>query len=143
MFSIKGVYKDNRIQLDETLKITRRTPVIITVLEDDDSNPITADSFKSDFPETLDLMDDNFDEEPDELSEEDYVKIRKHKRYRAKGHISLVDEETEAENDYPLYDYSAGGLSFIADKPFDVGKTLTAAIKDPIEPDTSVLDFEF
>ena len=41
------------------------------------------------------------------------------------------------------FDYSAGGLSFISNRSFDVGVSLTASIKDPIEQDTSVLDFEF
>ena len=80
-------------------------------------------------------------DEDDELSEEYYSKIRKHKRYIANGNISLIEDEEETI--YPLFDYSAGGLSFISDKEFDVGVSLTASIKDPIEQDMSVLDFEF
>ncbi len=80
-------------------------------------------------------------DEDDELSEEYYSKIRKHKRYIANGNISLVDGD--AEIIYPLFDYSAGGLSFISNTEFDVGISLTASIKDPIEQDMSVLDFEF
>ena len=77
----------------------------------------------------------------EEFSEEDYAKIRKHKRYDAKGNISVI--ESDEEQVFPLYDYSAGGLSFLSDTPFKVGRSLTASIKDPIEQDTSVLDFEF
>lgn len=80
-------------------------------------------------------------DDDDELSEEYYSKIRKHKRYIANGNISLIEDDQETV--YPLFDYSAGGLSFISDKEFDVGISLTASIKDPIEQDMSVLDFEF
>jgi len=81
------------------------------------------------------------DDDDDELSEEYYSKIRKHKRFVANGNISLTEGETETI--YPLFDYSAGGLSFVSDTEFDVGISLTASIKDPIEQDMSVLDFEF
>jgi len=149
MFSIKGIYKDNKIKLVEPLNISNKSNVIITFLEDDHIEP--PDVTVGDFPETEVLLDDeDFDlntddtdllSDDDELSEEDYTKIRKHKRFKAKGNISLVDNEEEQI--YPLFDYSAGGLSFISDRPFEVGRSLTASIKDPIEQDTSVLDFEF
>lgn len=148
MFSIKGSFRDNKIKLSEPLKIGKKTNVIITFLDDDASTP--GDFTVDDFPETEVLLDDDEygiqDSDSDflseeELSEEDYAKIRKHKRYKAKGNISLVDNEEEQI--YPLFDYSAGGLSFISDRPFEVGRSLTASIKDPIERDTSVLDFEF
>ena len=80
-------------------------------------------------------------DDDDELSEEYYSKIRKHKRYIANGNISLIDGDSEII--YPLFDYSAGGLSFVSNTEFDVGVSLTASIKDPIEQDMSVLDFEF
>lgn len=98
-----------------------------------------------DLEEMEDLAADDLEvlppDDDDELSEEYYSKIRKHKRYIANGNISLVEGENEII--YPLFDYSAGGLSFISDTEFDVGISLTASIKDPIEQDMSVLDFEF
>ena len=168
MFSIKGIYKNSKIKLAEPLNVSNKANVIITFLEEDHFG--APEVPVGDFPETQVLLDEeelNLDEElsldedelsldedelsldgddtdllsDDEFSENDYTKIRKHKRYQAKGNISLVDNEEEQI--YPLYDYSAGGLSFISDKPFDVGRSLTASIKDPIEQDTSVLDFEF
>jgi hypothetical protein len=173
MFSIKGIYKDSKIKLAEPLNISNKANVIITFLEEDhfeapevpvgdfpetqvllDDDELSLDSDDDDLlsdndddllsKEDDDLLsedDNDLLSEDDEFSENDYTKIRKHKRYQAKGSISLVDNEEEQI--YPLYDYSAGGLSFISDKPFEVGRSLTASIKDPIEQDTSVLDFEF
>lgn len=89
----------------------------------------------------LEMLPVDEDDEDDELSEEYYSKIRKHKRYIANGNISLIEGETEII--YPLFDYSAGGLSFVSNTEFEVGISLTASIKDPIEQDMSVLDFEF
>lgn len=153
MFSIKGIFKNNTIHLIEPLNIRKKTNVIITFLEDEGEieeesfiefeDPEFDDDDDNSFEEMIDSEPDDLDSSPydDELSEDYYSKIRKHKRYLAKGNISLIEGDQEIT--YPLYDYSAGGLSFIADKVFDVGKSLTASIKDPIEQDTSVLDFEF
>ncbi|MCP4754623.1 MAG: PilZ domain-containing protein [Proteobacteria bacterium] len=159
MFSIKGIYKNKTIHLLEPLKIKKRTNVIITFMNEDMDNAdleMDDDSSLDDYSEPMDL-EESFDEIPDiedeasmdddespvdeEFSEEYYSKIRKHKRYIANGNISLVEDDMETI--FPLFDYSAGGLSFISDKEFDVGIKLTASIKDPIEQDMSVLDFEF
>ena len=154
MFSIKGVFKDNKIVLSESLKIDKKTPVIITFLDPEKSTARSRiPDFEEDFASEKNLTDsDDFTadtmlegEDAEELTEQDYTRVRKHKRYPAKGNISLIGldgDETE-EKSYALYDYSAGGLSFISDQPLKVGRTLTASIKDPIEQDTSVLDFEF
>ncbi len=116
----------------------------------DSMSPDELDEFEGigdmeDMADMADLDADDLEvmspEDDDELSEEYYSKIRKHKRYIANGNISLI--EGEAEIIYPLFDYSAGGLSFVSDTEFDVGISLTASIKDPIEQDMSVLDFEF
>ena len=152
MFSIKGIFIDNKIKLSEPLKVKQRTNVIVTFLDEDNFHQDNS-SAVDDFPETDILFDDDDrdleDPESDLLGEgdglkEDYTKIRKHKRYTAKGNISLI--EGGKERLFPLFDYSAGGLSFISkekDDIFQEGRLLTASIKDPIEQDTSVLDFEF
>lgn len=150
MFSIKGVFKNNKLHLIEPLNIKRKTNVIITVLEDDGySEQSVSQGTSADFDEideysddlTLDEIDTDQPSDDEEFSEEYYAKIRKHKRYIANGNISLIDGDNEVV--YPLFDYSAGGLSFISNRSFEVGVSLTASIKDPIEQDTSVLDFEF
>lgn len=150
MFSIKGIFKNNKLHLIEPLNIKKKTNVIITILDDDpftesvdeEVDMLTIEE-TDDFAEDLQLesVDDDGDLEGEEFSEEYYAKIRKHKRYIANGNISLIDGDNEVI--YPLFDYSAGGLSFISNRSFDVGVSLTASIKDPIEQDTSVLDFEF
>lgn len=150
MFSIKGIYKNKTIHLIEPLHIKKQTNVIITFMDTeegaDDSSYEEDEEFMEDsstFEDTLTTEEEDEEETStgDELSEEYYSKIRKHKRYIANGNISLIEDDKETT--YPLFDYSAGGLSFISDKIFDIHVSLTASIKDPIEQDTSVLDFEF
>ncbi|MCG8337096.1 MAG: PilZ domain-containing protein [Proteobacteria bacterium] len=150
MFSIKGIFKNNKLHLIEPLNIKRKANVIITILDDEelsDQGTSLGDTVSIEDAEgiadDLPLGDIDTDQplEDEEFSEEYYAKIRKHKRYIANGNISLIDGEKEVV--YPLFDYSAGGLSFISNRAFEVGVSLTASIKDPIEQDTSVLDFEF
>ncbi len=148
MFSIKGIFKNNKLHLIEPLNIKNKANVIITILDDEeyaDGDLQDAVSIEETDNSDDDLMEDIIsDDQPlneEGFSEEYYAKIRKHKRYIANGNISLIDGDREVI--YPLFDYSAGGLSFISNRAFDVGVSLTASIKDPIEQDTSVLDFEF
>ncbi|MBU2512175.1 PilZ domain-containing protein [bacterium] len=150
MFSIKGIFKNNKLHLVEPLNIKKKTNVIITILDDEPYSESMSDEVEAlTIEETDDFSDDyqiedidsDGESESDEFSEEYYAKIRKHKRYIANGSISLIDGDKEVV--YPLFDYSAGGLSFISNRSFEVGVSLTASIKDPIEQDTSVLDFEF
>ena len=150
MFSIKGIFKNNKLHLIEPLNIKRKTNVIITILDDEEISGKGASSASAvdiedmdDYADDLTIDDIDTDQplDDEEFSEEYYAKIRKHKRYIANGNIALIDGDKEVV--YPLFDYSAGGLSFISNRPFEVGVSLTASIKDPIEQDTSVLDFEF
>ncbi|PCI22981.1 MAG: hypothetical protein COB67_13105 [SAR324 cluster bacterium] len=127
MFSIKGVYKGKKFHLEEPLNIEKRANVIITFLDVEAPIPVNQEI-------SLDVSEEDH-------SEEYYEKLRKHKRYPAKGNISLIIEKREVI--YPLRDYSAGGLSFLSDQTFEVKCPLTASLKDPIEKDVSVLDFEF
>ncbi len=150
MFSIKGIFKNNKLHLVEPLNIRKKANVIITILDDEPYSESVSEEVEAltidetdDFSDDLEIeevdSDDGFDS--DEFSEEYYAKIRKHKRYIANGNISLIDGDKEVV--FPLFDYSAGGLSFISNRSFDIGVSLTASIKDPIEQDMSVLDFEF
>jgi hypothetical protein len=122
MFSIKGKFKDNKLFLGEPLNIQAESDVILTFLDADDNAQ----------PSFLQVEEEN---------EQYYEKLRKHKRYPAQGSISLTVDDEEVV--YKLRDYSAGGLSFTADRIFLPGTIVTASIKDPIEKEVSILDFEF
>lgn len=118
MFSIKGVYEKGSIRLLEPMEIEEETEVIITFLDEDpdsdedpSSDPLTLPSYV----------------EKEGAGEEYYKKIRKHKRFKAKGKINLLQNEEEIS--YPLNDYSAGGLSFISDQVFDINQQITATLK--------------
>ena len=126
MFSIKGIYKDDKFHLNEPLHFKENANVIITILDEQqaDSDGLLEEAFA------------------DDESDDDFSAMRKHKRFMAKGNIALIDGDDET--DFKLYDYSAGGLSFLSDDPiFERGQALTASIKDPVDRDMSILDFDF
>ncbi len=136
MKSIRGTYENGTIKLLDATELKNKSNVIITFL--DDSIPF------SDAEETVDaesaaIMEPEDIEEAEQKGEEFYEKLRKHKRYKARGNITIVLDE---EFTYPLIDYSAGGLSFLADQTFDAGFVLTAALKYNASGEVLVMEFE-
>lgn len=148
MFSIKGIYKDKKLHLKEPLNIEKRANVIITFLDKEQGDSSIATDLEEGDEQEIEALQMNETEYDSEYTEDDeyedeeyYEKLRKHKRYKAHGTISLILDDKEVI--FSLRDYSAGGLSFISDRTFDVKRILTASLKDPIDKDVSVLDFEF
>ncbi|MCG8335548.1 MAG: PilZ domain-containing protein [Proteobacteria bacterium] len=136
MKSIRGTYENGTIKLLDPVDLENETNVVITFLDDEfPFSTIPAapqpSSNKQDSEAVLDK---------DEQSEEYYEKLRKHKRYKAKGNITIVQDGEESI--YPLNDYSAGGLSFLADKVFDIGTNINAALKYNASGEILVMDFE-
>ena len=134
MLSIRATYENGRLKLLDPVNIKEDTDVIVTFLDDD---------FQISMDSSLSTGDDSTISEAslnEDQPEEYYTKLRAHKRFPAKGDITLV--ETGEEVTYPLNDYSAGGLSFIADKVFVTDQDITAHIKYQIDEDTMVMDFE-
>ena len=136
MKSIRGTYENGTIKLLDPVDLENETNVVITFLDDEfPFSTIPAapqpSSNKQDYEAVLDK---------DEQSEEYYEKLRKHKRYKAKGNITIVQDGEESI--YPLNDYSAGGLSFLADKVFDIGTNINAALKYNASGEILVMDFE-
>lgn len=127
MFSIKGTFIDGKIHLDEPLHFNGTADIVVTQLE---------------APVTDRVVTATFDIENDPVLNEDaYRDMRTQERHMAKGNISLVDNHVEFV--FPLFDYSSGGLSFLSKTSFETGRLLTAAIKDPVDPSQTLLDFEF
>lgn len=125
MFSIKATYKDGRFQLEEPLHFDGQAKVILTLLKAEAMGPVG-----------------HFSEgNQEELTEEQKKALRRHERHRARGTITINEEGVEEA--FELFDYSKGGLSFISKRPFDKGRLLTAHLKDPMDPESSVLEFEF
>lgn len=130
MYTIKGVYEDGKIKLSEPIDVEKDTNVIITFLDED-------------FPETEVNLDDEItalDDDNDEIAEDDYEGMRAHKRYPAKGDIVLSSDGEELV--FPLNDYSAGGLSFLSDRVFEVSSDITATLKYSIGDEELLMDFE-
>ena len=134
MFSIKGIYENGSIKLLEPLKIESDSTVIVTFLDDD--FPLPDDVEVEDVP----LDTDSATLLKDDKSDEYYAKQRQHKRYQARGNITIVDSGEETI--YPLNDYSAGGLSFFADKLFDVSRQITASLKYDASGEMLAMDFD-
>ena len=115
MLSVKAIYEAGRIQLLEPVNIKEST-VILTFLDQDTSfvHDEDADAF--------------------------YQKLRKHARFKAKGDIVILMDGEEAL--YPLFDYSGGGLSFLAEVPFDTGKDVTAILRYEAAGELLTMDFK-
>jgi len=121
MFSIRAKYKEGQFHLDEP--VFQKTPakVIITLIEP--------------------TLEPEPGEASGELTEEQKQALRKYERFAAKGKI--VISQDNIEETMQLHDYSSGGLSFLSVTPFEKGLLLKAALKDPLDLQNSVLDFEF
>src|SRR3989339_1586602 len=107
MLSVKAIYEDGKILLTEPIELADNTEVILTFLDGDypahkaEAAPAAAGSGSQ-----SEVKDDAY-----------YERMRAHKRFQAKGNISIVQGRGEVE--FPLNDYSAGGLSFFSDRLFN------------------------
>ncbi len=134
MLSIKATYENGKIKLLESVDIKEDANVIITFLDED---------FQLSSDQDLDIEEISTPSaigEEEDQSEEHYEKLRAHKRFPAKGDITLV--ETGEEVTFPLNDYSSGGLSFIADRIYEIAQDITAHIKYKIDEEFMLMDFE-
>ncbi len=133
MISVKGTYENGTIKLLEPIKIEGDANVVITFLDDDFPLPESPSGIGS-----VDSLSQEMADEPD--SDEFYEKLRKHKRFKARGNITIVKENEEFT--FPLNDYSAGGLSFFSDVAFDIEERITAALKYDASGEVLVMNFE-
>lgn len=125
MFSIKGIYSQGRIHLQEPLYYQEDCKILVTRIKAKPQAKADAEDF--------DLA------ELENLEEGQFSGQRQHQRKRAKGKISLTEHNMEYI--FPLYDYSSGGLSFLSGDSFEKGRKIIAAIKDPLNPAQTLLDF--
>lgn len=133
MLSVKAVYEDGKILLKEPVELADNTEVILTFLDGD--YPGRSEGTAQQTPKQPFVI-------PEEEEKDDayYERMRAHKRFKAKGNITIVEDDIETE--YPLNDYSAGGLSFFADRLFNQMEIISARIKYAAAGETLELDFE-
>jgi len=122
MLSVRATYENGKILLKEPVELIDNTEVILTFLDTDSPS-------QSQMTGGSEVKDDAY-----------YEKLREFKRFKAKGNISIVEGATEV--DYPLNDYSAGGLSFFAERSFNEMEIITAKIKYQAAGEVLELDFE-
>ncbi len=65
---------------------------------------------------------------------------RNFERVKADGMISIIT--ASGRKNYKLFDYSKGGLSFIAGEDFEEVGDVQAGITDPFQPDTILLELK-
>jgi hypothetical protein len=128
MFSIKGIYTNGAVKCLEPVPVEGDSEVIITFIENE-----AKDGFSLVNKYSADNME--IQSQSDQIDED----RRRHKRYKANGVIELLDEDIEKS--YHLHDYSAGGLSFIVDHPFEPNKIITASLK--YKTSGAVLEMKF
>lgn len=126
MLSIKGVYQNGKITLKTSgLEIPDASQVLLTFMTDE--KPIIAK-----------IQAQNF--KTDEHGEDYYQGIRAHERVKAHGKITIIKALDQMT--FQLFDYSQGGLSFISDQPFEIGKNISAAISDPSDPELVLMELD-
>jgi hypothetical protein len=167
MLSVRGIYENGKITIkkDPSTVIPPDSKLIITFTNQETAESSTQaeleDSFLAEEIETNDFeMDDEFiDENPDSEfdsdihgeeiylsdekagdSEDYYESLREFERVPATGKITIIDAEDT--NTYALFDYSQGGLCFVADKNFEVGVHISAGITDPSNTDTVLMELD-
>ena len=118
MITVKGQYEDGKIKLSKPLILEENSDVIITFLDPEDAGYV----------------------EKEEKDEAYYEGLRAHKRFQATGNITLIEGDDEV--DYPLNDYSSGGLSFFSDHVFEDDKPITATFKYNAAGEILVMEFE-
>ncbi len=136
MKSIRGTYENGTIKLLDTIKLEGEANVIITFLDDEFPFPDSQQS--GDVVSAGQEIEQTIPE--DEYPEDYYEKLREHKRYKARGNITIVQSDEELV--FPLIDYSAGGLGFMADRVFPLGNNIIAALKYNASGEVLVMDFE-
>lgn len=135
MLSVKAIYEDGKILLTEPIELADNTEVILTFLDGD--YPANKSEGGASAPASAPVGVSAESEVKDDAY---YERMRAHKRFQAKGNISIVQGRGEVE--FPLNDYSAGGLSFFADRLFNAMEIITAKIKYHAAGEILELDFE-
>ena len=137
MKSIRGTYENGTIKLLDPVTLPNETNVVITFLDDDFPLPEQQAPGQEEGDQSSEPA---IPVEKDEKPEEYYEKLRKHKRYKARGNITIVYEGEELQ--FPLNDYSAGGLSFFSDRLFNIDSVITATLKYNASGEVLVMEFE-
>jgi predicted DNA-binding antitoxin AbrB/MazE fold protein len=136
MRSVKAVYQNGTLKLTEPVNIQGSAEVVITFLDNEEKSELNPEEVAGKYHlNTVPVLSAK-----EEQSEEYYKKLRQHTRYKAHG--SLILENQGVEKSYSLYDYSAGGLSFICERPFDVDEKITAKIKYTASDEVLELHFD-
>jgi len=156
MLSVRGVYENGKIIIkkDPTKIIPPTSKLIITFTNPEELESSTPADLQNSFAEeeiesndfddsSSDMLTEEItlsDEEDSGSSEDVYESMREFERVPATGKITIID--ASSTNTYSLFDYSQGGLCFVADKNFEVGIHINAGITDPSNTDMVLMELE-
>jgi len=120
MISIRGKYENGKIQLEaHGHQVPDSAEVILTFLID---------------------SKDKQDQKKANVAKPSGRDQRQFERVKAQGNISIIDRLDRYV--FPLFDYSQGGLSFVAGIKFDNPLQISAGISDPSNPDIILMELE-
>jgi len=164
MLSVSGVYENGKIIIkkDPSKIIPPTSKLIITFTNPEgfESSPQTElqntfieeeiESNDFEIDDTLEIDDSHSDMLTEEISlsededtgasEDIYESMREFERVPATGNITIID--ANSTNTFPLFDYSQGGLCFVANKNFEVGIHISAGITDPSNTEMVLMELE-
>ena len=134
MLSVHGIYENGKITIKQPAfgSIPVLSGVIIT-FTDSASNQSGTDQNLDISSQPERLPNKNFEKESN-----GYESLRKYKRIPSRKEITIIDGKDRFT--FSLFDYSKGGLSFIASKKFAVGKNISSGITDPSNPDIVLME---
>ena len=120
MISIRGKYENGKIQLaGHGNEIPESAEVILTFLIESKNEQV---------------------EKIKNVAEPSGRDQRQFERVKAQGNISIIDRLDRYL--FPLFDYSQGGLSFVAGIKFENPLQISAGISDPSNPDIILMELE-
>jgi len=136
MISVRGIYQDGKITVicPSSQIIPDNSEVIVTFVVDADDGDTTEDS------EVLEKKVETQIVEDTDIDESYFESLREFERVKAEGSITIIDQSRTFR--FQLNDYSQGGLSFLSDWKYDIGKIISAGILDPNDRDSILMELE-
>ena len=135
MISIRGIYQDGKITMicPSPQTIPENSEVLVTFIEDgvDVGEDDTADILS---------VNDELEADETETDELDFESMREFERVKATGYINIIDQSRKFR--FQLNDYSQGGLSFISEWKYEIGKIISAGIADPNDRESILMELE-
>lgn len=137
MLTVHGTYKNGKITIKRPISgsLPESSEVIIT-FTDSGVDQIGCDQIAEE-PSRQEIRPT---ESPETEAGGVYEPLREYRRVSSKGDITVIDGNDRFT--CQLFDYSQGGLCFLATKSFTVGKSISSGIIDPANSKMVLMELE-